>query len=302
MEMTEHNFDQDQAGMKQQLRDVQQLIALLDQGFTRYLEANDCQNMYFCFRWLLVLFKREFCYNDVLRLWEVLWTEEPCQNFHLLIGAALLENERDMIMENKFGLSEILKHVNDLAYKHDLDSLLKKAESIYNQISASPDIPAEILELLGLPVPPKAEDSSPSASAGSTHPSSPMKVTDCTGSDGSRSRITFTKDENFVSFRSAGGSGSATHSSGRSDAVVNRQPSGSSVPGSAVVSPTGSNKAEYRHVDNDPTSGSLVGTVTHLLGTAVRQLTLEEDLDDNAQFSMNDVDSIIDNSLSSNFY
>ncbi len=27
--------------------------------------------MYFCFRWLLVDFKREFPYEDIMRLWEV---------------------------------------------------------------------------------------------------------------------------------------------------------------------------------------------------------------------------------------
>jgi len=46
------------------------------------------------------------------RLWEVLWTGEPCPNFHLLVAAAILDQERATIMENKFGFTEILK-VND---------------------------------------------------------------------------------------------------------------------------------------------------------------------------------------------
>lgn len=43
------------------------------------------------------------------RLWEVLWTGHPCPNFHLLVAVALLDTEKDTIMENKFGFTEILK-------------------------------------------------------------------------------------------------------------------------------------------------------------------------------------------------
>lgn len=43
------------------------------------------------------------------RLWEVLWTGYPCTNFHLLVAVALLDTEKDTIMENKFGFTEILK-------------------------------------------------------------------------------------------------------------------------------------------------------------------------------------------------
>lgn len=43
------------------------------------------------------------------RLWEVLWTGYPCPNFHLVVAVALLDTEKDTIMENKFGFTEILK-------------------------------------------------------------------------------------------------------------------------------------------------------------------------------------------------
>ncbi|MGH0188827.1 UNVERIFIED_CONTAM: hypothetical protein FKN15_031837 [Acipenser sinensis] len=35
------------------------------------LESQDSGYLYFCFRWLLIHFKREFRFQDVLRLWEV---------------------------------------------------------------------------------------------------------------------------------------------------------------------------------------------------------------------------------------
>jgi hypothetical protein len=39
--------------------------------FSSPLEHNECNNLYFCFRWLIVHFKREFNYQDIMRLWEV---------------------------------------------------------------------------------------------------------------------------------------------------------------------------------------------------------------------------------------
>ena len=35
------------------------------------LEEKDSNNLYFCFRWLLVHFKREFSYDEIMCVWEV---------------------------------------------------------------------------------------------------------------------------------------------------------------------------------------------------------------------------------------
>ncbi|ODM87575.1 TBC1 domain family member 17 [Orchesella cincta] len=57
-------------------------------------------------------------------------------------------------MENKFGLSEILRHVNDLAMRIDLESTLTRAEAMYLQISApevTDKLPNKLRVILGLP-------------------------------------------------------------------------------------------------------------------------------------------------------
>lgn len=38
-----------------------------------------------------------------------MWTELPCQNFHLLVCCAILDSEKQKIMEENFGFNEILK-------------------------------------------------------------------------------------------------------------------------------------------------------------------------------------------------
>jgi hypothetical protein len=48
--------------------------------------------------WVLIAFKREFSFEDVLRLWEVLWTNYYSNNFVLFVALAILESHRDVIL------------------------------------------------------------------------------------------------------------------------------------------------------------------------------------------------------------
>jgi hypothetical protein len=36
-----------------------------------HFERNDSGGMFFCFRWILILFKREFCVEDLWNIWLV---------------------------------------------------------------------------------------------------------------------------------------------------------------------------------------------------------------------------------------
>lgn len=76
----------------------------------------------------------------------MLWTGLPCQNFHLLFCVAILEEEKVRITENNFGLTEILKHINDMCYKIALEDNLIRAEQLYFQLLEFPKVAA----ILGL--------------------------------------------------------------------------------------------------------------------------------------------------------
>lgn len=95
--------------MKEQLEQLHMLLSFAEPELAMYLKHHDSGNMFFCFRWLLVLFKREFSQEDIMRLWEVVWTELPCKNFHLLMCVAILETEKNILMDNNYGFTEILK-------------------------------------------------------------------------------------------------------------------------------------------------------------------------------------------------
>lgn len=144
------NFEEQMQGMKTELSQLSTLLKLLDLGFWNYLESQESGYLYFCFRWLLIRFKREFSFQDTLRLWEVMWTGLPCQNFHLLICCAILDTEKQKIMEDHYGFNEILKHINELSLKLDVDDVLCKTEAIYSQMKNCKELPQAVAEILGL--------------------------------------------------------------------------------------------------------------------------------------------------------
>ncbi|KDQ60762.1 hypothetical protein JAAARDRAFT_204574 [Jaapia argillacea MUCL 33604] len=131
MNRMKQNFLRDQSGMKKQLLTLQQLIGLMDPELYRHLEKTDGLNLFFCFRWVLIAFKREFAFDDVLRLWEVLWTDYYTNEFVLFVALAVLESHRDVILRYLVEFDEILKYCNELSMTIELDTTLAQAEVLF---------------------------------------------------------------------------------------------------------------------------------------------------------------------------
>ncbi|KAI8604529.1 hypothetical protein EDD21DRAFT_365979, partial [Dissophora ornata] len=109
MEKTKKNFYKDQIGMQSQLETLGQLIQVLDPKLYKHLEKCEALNLFFCFRWLLIWFKREFEWVDIMRLWEVLFSDHLSTQFHLFVALAILDKHRDVMMDHLEGFDEILK-------------------------------------------------------------------------------------------------------------------------------------------------------------------------------------------------
>ncbi|XP_030401026.1 TBC1 domain family member 17 [Gopherus evgoodei] len=150
MELVHHNFEESQESMKRQLGQLGLLLRVLDPPLCDFLDSKESGSLCFCFRWLLIWFKREFAFEDVLQLWEVLWTGLPCPSFHLLVACGILDSEREALMNSGFGFSEILKHINELTMKMSVEETLSRAEALYRQLAASPELPRNVQDLLGL--------------------------------------------------------------------------------------------------------------------------------------------------------
>ncbi|KAK3327789.1 GTPase-activating protein GYP7, partial [Cercophora scortea] len=133
MDRMERNFLRDQSGMRTQLLTLDHLVQFMDPKLYAHLQAADSTNFFFFFRMLLVWYKREFGWMDVLHLWEVLWTDFLSSGFHLFVALAIMEKHRDVIMTHLKHFDEVLKYVNELSGTMDLDSTLIRAEALFRR-------------------------------------------------------------------------------------------------------------------------------------------------------------------------
>ncbi|KAG8531978.1 uncharacterized protein KY384_003614 [Bacidia gigantensis] len=133
MERMERNFLRDQSGMRTQLLTLDHLLQLMDPALYLHLQSADSTNFFFFFRMLLVWYKREFEWADVLRLWESLWTDYLSSNFHIFIALAILEKHRSVIMAHLKHFDEVLKYVNELSNTIELQSTLLCAEALFRR-------------------------------------------------------------------------------------------------------------------------------------------------------------------------
>ncbi|EIW66260.1 hypothetical protein TREMEDRAFT_70187 [Tremella mesenterica DSM 1558] len=131
MQMLESNFLRDQSGMKHKLSTLQQLIRVMDPELYTHLERTDSLNLFFCFRWILIAFKREFSFDVVIKLWDILWTNYYSNDFVLFVALAILQSHRDVIIRYLTEFDEVLKYANDLSGTIDLDTTLAQAEVLF---------------------------------------------------------------------------------------------------------------------------------------------------------------------------
>ncbi|KAL4872092.1 hypothetical protein BDV12DRAFT_6209 [Aspergillus spectabilis] len=137
MNRMERNFLRDQSGMRSQLLTLDHLVQLMDPQLYLHLQSADSTNFFFFFRMLLVWYKREFEWGDILRLWETLWSDHLTSNFHLFIALAILEKHRDVIMDHLKQFDEVLKYINELSNTMDLIPILTRAESLFHRFHRS---------------------------------------------------------------------------------------------------------------------------------------------------------------------
>ncbi|KAH1057340.1 hypothetical protein J1N35_035405 [Gossypium stocksii] len=130
MERLGPNFNRDQNGMHSQLFALSKLVEMLDRPLHKYFEQNDCLNYFFCFRWILLQFKRELEYEQTMRLWEVLWTHYLSEHLHLYVCVAILKRYRGKIMGEQMDFDTLLKFINELSGQIELDAILRDAEAL----------------------------------------------------------------------------------------------------------------------------------------------------------------------------
>uniref|UniRef100_A0A8C2WN00 Small G protein signaling modulator 1 n=1 Tax=Cyclopterus lumpus TaxID=8103 RepID=A0A8C2WN00_CYCLU len=132
MKRMNHNFPHGGA-MDTHFANMRSLIQILDSEVFELMHQNgDYTHFYFCYRWFLLDFKREFVYDDVFAVWETIWAAKCVSSSHfvLFIALALVEIYRDIILENNMDFTDIIKFFNEMAEHHNLKQILTVARDL----------------------------------------------------------------------------------------------------------------------------------------------------------------------------
>nr|XP_033807803.1 TBC1 domain family member 25 [Geotrypetes seraphini] len=77
MKRLEGNFRADGEAMSVKFSHLKLLLRYSDPDFYAYLLSKGADDLFFCYRWLLLELKREFAFEDALRMLEVTWSSLP---------------------------------------------------------------------------------------------------------------------------------------------------------------------------------------------------------------------------------
>ncbi|XP_075041670.1 TBC1 domain family member 25 isoform X2 [Mixophyes fleayi] len=77
MKRLEGNFRMDGECMSVKFSHLKLLLRYSDPEFNSYLMSRGADDLFFCYRWLLLELKREFAFEDALRMLEVMWSSLP---------------------------------------------------------------------------------------------------------------------------------------------------------------------------------------------------------------------------------
>lgn len=111
------NFLLDGEAMTLKFTHLTESLQVYDPDFYNYLKSQQADDLLFCYRWLLLEMKREFAFDDALRMLEVLWASLPQRtpSFEL----SLKEKEFDPAVEEAVDpppLSPLVKAPRENAY------------------------------------------------------------------------------------------------------------------------------------------------------------------------------------------
>ncbi|KAG7519599.1 hypothetical protein JOB18_011834 [Solea senegalensis] len=96
MKRLEGNFRPDGQLMSIKFQHLKLLLQYSDPEFYLYLVSRGADDLFFCYRWLLLELKREFAFDDALRMLEVTWSSlppDPPETEVELVGPPLETNE-----------------------------------------------------------------------------------------------------------------------------------------------------------------------------------------------------------------
>ena len=105
----------------------QKCLEYVDDEIYNHLQNLNIRNEYYCYKWFILLFSQEFEINDLLKLWDLIFSHEDKYYYVVYIGLAILTMKKDIIMNGEMvDVMQCLQNFQDL----NVVELIKKAKEI----------------------------------------------------------------------------------------------------------------------------------------------------------------------------
>eukprot|EP00127_Corallochytrium_limacisporum_P004859 Clim_evm3s191 gene=Clim_evmTU3s191 len=137
-------FVDDQTTMNQLIDTFRILIQILDPGFYSHLEKHDGLHLFFCYRWFLLSFKREFAVQECAHAWMTIWRSTAGEYFKCLIAFAIIHSYRDVVLDQKMDVDDTLEFLGALSTKLDFRTVMMKARSLKTLLEKQHYLPGEL--------------------------------------------------------------------------------------------------------------------------------------------------------------
>ncbi len=137
MKRQRSDFLQNGRSIELKMKKIKELLRLLDPQFYDFFGFNnETAQLFFCYRWLLVLFKREFNFHDTLLVWDTILSSE-CGDYEVYIAVAILILAKEDILQRCEGFGETLAFLSEMTHSKRVGVFLDKADQIYRLFKAN---------------------------------------------------------------------------------------------------------------------------------------------------------------------
>ena len=123
----------------------QKCLEFVDDEIYKHLQLLNIRNEYYCYKWFILLFSQEFEINDLLKLWDLIFSHEDKYYYVVYIGLAILKLKKNIIINGEMvdamttlqnfqdlNVIELIKNAKEInkTYKNDLDEFILKCKNI----------------------------------------------------------------------------------------------------------------------------------------------------------------------------
>lgn len=136
-ERCEGNFRCDvKQNMEKQLQVVELLTKKFSPSLYSHLEKHLAHGMTFCFRWLLILFKREFTLAGTCLVWDVLLSCPFTEQFEIFMVSSMLRAVSAQVIRQALTYDELLKFSNRFSGNVEAKDVIICAQEFYEFVAS----------------------------------------------------------------------------------------------------------------------------------------------------------------------